>query len=50
MDDAKIIQLYFDRSETAIEETAVKFGAYLNQIAYRILRCREDTEEVVSDT
>lgn len=50
MDDTKIIQLYFDRSETAIEETAVKFGAYLNQIAYRILRCREDAEEVVSDT
>lgn len=50
MDDTKIIQLYFDRDEAAIQETAGKFGAYLNQIAYRILRCREDTEEVVSDT
>lgn len=50
MDDAKIIALYFERSESAITETSRKFGAYLNQIAYHILRCREDTEEVVSDT
>ena len=50
MDDAKIIQLYFDRCESAIAETSKKFGAYLNQVAYNILRCREDTEEVVSDT
>lgn len=50
MDDTKIIKLYFQRSEAAIEETARKFGAYLNQVAYRILRCREDTEEIVSDT
>ena len=50
MEDKQIIQLYFDRSESAIEETARKFGAYLNQIAYHILRNREDTEEVVSDT
>ena len=50
MDDTKIIKLYFQRSESAIAETARKFGAYLNQIAYNILRCREDTEEIVSDT
>ena len=50
MDDAKIIKLYFQRSESAIGETAKKFGAYLNQVAYNILRCREDTEEIVSDT
>lgn len=50
MDDAKIIQLYFERSESAIAETSAKFGAYLNQVAFHILRSREDTEEVVSDT
>ena len=50
MDDDKIIQLYFARSESAIAETSGKFGAYLNQVAWNILRCREDTEEVVSDT
>jgi len=50
MDDTNIIKLYFQRDETAIAETARKFGAYLNQVAYNILRCREDTEEIVSDT
>ena len=50
MDDTQIIQLYFSRSESAIEETAVKYGSYLNQVAFNILRCREDTEEIVEDT
>ena len=50
MDDTQIIDLYFSRSESAIEETAGKYGAYLNQISYNILRSREDTEEVVEDT
>ena len=50
MNDTEIVRLYFDRSDIAIEETAKKYGAYLNQIAFNILRCREDTEEVVQDT
>ena len=50
MDDTQIIKLYFSRSESAIEETASKYGPYLNQVAYNILRCREDTEEIVEDT
>lgn len=50
MEDTQIISLYFSRSESAIEETARKYGAYLNQVAYNILRCREDTEEIVTDT
>ena len=50
MDDTQIIGLYFSRSESAIAETAKKYGAYLNQVAYNILRCREDTEEIVEDT
>lgn len=50
MDDTQIIDLYFSRCESAIEETARKYGCYLNQIAYNILRCREDTEEIVEDT
>jgi len=50
MDDTQIIDLYFKRSESAIQETAVKYGAYLNQISYNILRSREDTEEIVEDT
>ena len=50
MDDTQIIDLYFGRCESAISETARKYGAYLNQVSYNILRCREDTQEVVEDT
>lgn len=50
MEDTQIIQLYFARSESAIENTAEKYGPYLNQVAFNILRCAEDTEEVVEDT
>ena len=50
MEDIKIVQLYTERSERAIAETSVKYGAYLNKIAYNILRDFSDTEECVSDT
>ena len=50
MDDSQIINLYLRRSEEAIEETKIKYGAYINQIAYNILRDSRDTEEIVSDT
>ncbi len=50
MDDQEIIQLYFDRSETAIVQTDAKYGGYCYTIAYRILTDKEDAEESVSDT
>lgn len=50
MEDTEIIELFFSRKEAAIGRTAEKYGAYLNQMAYRILQIREDTEEVVQDT
>ena len=50
MEDSGIIDLYFRRSESAILETASKYGNYLSSIAYRILNSREDTEEIVEDT
>ena len=50
MDDSGIIELYFRRAESAIEETTRKYGAYLNSVAYRILNSREDAEEIVGDT
>lgn len=50
MEDAQIIALYNARSEVAILETDHAYGAYLNQIAYNILRDPEDTVEVVNDT
>lgn len=50
MDDSKIIQLYMNRSEEAISETAQKYGTYCHSIAYRILHDRADAEECVNDT
>ena len=50
MDDQKIIDLYWSRSETAITETDQKYGKYCYSIAYNILTNNEDAEESVSDT
>ena len=50
MDDAKIVQLYWDRSEWAIPATADKYGSYCTSIAKNILGNREDAEECVNDT
>ncbi|MCH5200074.1 MAG: RNA polymerase sigma factor [Oscillospiraceae bacterium] len=50
MEDKDIIRLYFERSEKAISETALRYGALLSHIAFGILRSREDAEECVNDT
>ena len=50
MDDAKIVQLYFDRDEQAIPATADKYGNYCTSIAKNILGNHEDAEECVNDT
>lgn len=50
MDDNKIIELYFARSEQAIRETELKYGNYCFGIARGILSSREDAEECVNDT
>ncbi len=49
MDDSKIIDLFWERSEVAIYETQKKYDSYCRSIAYRILRCNEDAEECVGD-
>ena len=50
MDDSRIVDLYWQRSEQAIAETQKKYGAYCYRIAYNILTSKEDAEESVSDT
>ncbi|MBR6536664.1 MAG: RNA polymerase sigma factor [Lachnospiraceae bacterium] len=50
MDDRQIIQLYNERSETAISETADKYGKYCYSVAYHILYNEQDSEECVNDT
>ena len=50
MDDSKILDLFWERSEDAIEETDKKYGNYLYVIAYNIIHDRLDCEECVNDT
>ena len=50
MDDAKIVQLYWDRDEQAIPATSEKYGNYCTSIAKNILGNKEDAEECVNDT
>jgi len=50
MDDERIVELYWSRSERAIDETASKYGGYLNSISFNILASREDAQECVNDT
>ena len=49
MDDLTIIELYFDRSEQAIDETDKKYGKLCRSLAGNILPSDEDAEECVSD-
>jgi RNA polymerase sigma-70 factor (ECF subfamily) len=50
MDDIMIINLYWERSESAISETANKYGDYCTKIAMNILHNKEDSDECVNDT
>ena len=50
MNDEKIIELYWARSEEAIRESDAKYGAYCYAVAYNILSEERDSEECVSDT
>lgn len=50
MRDEQIIELYWQRKETAIDETKAKYGGYCYTIANNILRNHEDSEECVGDT
>ena len=48
--DEDIIELYWQRDESAISATDVKYGKYLFSIAYNVLRDKLDCEECVNDT
>ena len=49
MEDVQIIELYWQRNEQAIAETAQKYGAFCHSIAKNILSIDEDAEECVND-
>ena len=50
MDDKQIVDLYWERSEKAIKETAAKYGGYCYSIAINILNNSADAEECINDT
>ena len=50
MEDKKIIELYWTRDQSAIEESDQKYGRYCYAIAHRILSSHEDSIECVNDT
>ena len=50
MDDDKIVELYWERDEKAIEETDFKYKKYLFSIDYNVVYDRLDCEECLNDT
>lgn len=50
MEDQKIVNLLWQRSESAIDALAKKFGGRLMSITMNILGVRQDAEEAVNDT
>ena len=49
MEDEKIIDLFFDRSEQAIHELDTKYGKVCHKLSYNILQNKQDAEECVND-
>lgn len=50
LDDETIISLFFERQESAIKETALKYGKLLFKLSNNILFSSEDSRECVNDT
>lgn len=48
MNDSKIVELFFERSEKALSEVMKKYGALCRRIAYNILSNSEDADEAVN--
>ena len=50
VDDGEILELFFERSEKALELVEKKYGKLCHTVAYRILMSDHDAEECVNDT
>ena len=50
MTDSKIIALFFQRSEHAIDAVQQRYGGICRTVAWNLLRNEEDVEECLSDT
>lgn len=49
VEDEKIIELFFERSEQAIRELDIKYGKVYHKLSYNIVNNRLDAEECVND-
>lgn len=49
MDDTSIIELFWQRRESAIKELSNKYGHYCNAVAMNVLQNSHDAEECVND-
>ena len=50
MEDSKILDMYFERREQAMEETRLKYGSRLLRSAMNVVCNSQDAEECVNDT
>lgn len=50
MEDTQIIDLYWERDQSAIAFTETKYGSFLHGLSWNILRDHHDAEECVNDT
>lgn len=50
MNDERIIELFFERSEQAIKELDGKYGKVLHALSFKILNNHQDAEECVNDS
>ena len=49
IEDEKIVELFFARSEQAIQELDTKYGKVCRKLSYNIVNNRQDVEECVND-
>ena len=49
IDDEKIIEMFFERSEQGIRELDIKYGKACHNLSYHIVGSRQDAEECVND-
>lgn len=50
MNDERIIELFFERSEQAIKELDGKYGKVFHALSFKILNNHQDAEECVNDS
>ena len=49
IEDEKIIEMFFGRSEQGIRELDIKYGKVCHKLSYNIVNSRQDADECVND-